>query len=462
MLAFTCGEIAKAVDGTLTGGNSGTIITNVCTDSRSVVDGDLFAALTGEKFDGHDFIPDAFAAGASAVLTHKDIVPPIGRAVIRVQDTLTALGKLAAYYRQCFTIPFVAITGSVGKTTTKDIVYCVLSHKFEVLKTEGNYNNEIGLPLTIFKLGKSFEAAVIEMGMSGFGEISRLTSIVRPDTAIITNIGLSHIEKLGSRQNILKAKMEILEGLSKKGLLILNGDDKLLYALKGLLKHRTVFYGIEEGLDYRACNIRNLGEKGSYFTLSVGNREYEIFVPAPGIHNIYNALAAFAVGIEYGIPPFEIIEGIADFKPGKMRLNITSVNGIKLINDAYNASPQSMEAAINVLCNTGTNARRVAVLGDMLELGNWAVEAHFGVGRYAAAAGVDYIIAAGEHAEYLVRGALETGKTRDCLFTFKDVDEVNTFLKGFIKSGDVVLVKGSRGMKMEKAADFLSMPGKEY
>lgn len=456
MQSLKCGEIIESTGGVLISGRADTEFINISTDSRKISQGDLFIPIIGEKFDGHDFINKAFESGASGCLTQKDISPVEGKVIIKVEDTLKALRDVAAYYRQKFNIPFVGITGSVGKTSTKDMIASVLSRKFNVLKTEGNLNNEIGLPLTVLRLDNSHEAAVVEMGMSGFGEISRLASIARPDIAIITNIGISHIEKLGSRQNIFKAKMEILEGLSEGGLVILNGDDKLLSGLKGLLKFRTVFYGIEDGMDYKAENIRTRGEQGSGFEITVGSFEYKVHIPAPGIHNVYNALAAIAAGIELGIPMEEIIRGIAEFSPGKMRLNIISHNGMKIIDDAYNASPQSMEAAINVLMDLRGNKRTIAVLGDMLELGDWAYKAHFDVGKFAVRKGINYIITVGENARNIARGALDAGALPDNVVSFESNSEAAAFLKSLVGNGDVILIKGSRGMKMEEIVHQLT------
>jgi len=451
MLRMTCGEIIEATKGVLVSGSVDTEVLRVSTDSRKIAEGDLFIALEGQRFDGHDYVQAAFEAGASAVLIHRDLEAKPEGTVIKVENTLAALRDLAGCYREKFHIPFVGITGSVGKTSTKDMVACVLAQEYRVLKTEGNFNNEIGLPLTILNLESYHQAAVIEMGMSGFGEISRLTAITRPDIAIITNIGVSHIEKLGSRQNILKAKMEILEGLKEKGLVILNGDDKLLYGLKDLLKFRMVFYGTDENCDYQAYNIHTAGEAGTSFEITIGNEDYKVFVPAPGVHNVYNALAAIAAGLELGIPMNKIVAGIASFVPGNMRMNIINHGGLKIINDAYNASPQSMEAAISVLKDISMgNRRTVAVLGDMLEMGEWAYDAHYNVGRYAALKGIDYIFTVGSHGKAIAKGALESGFDADRLFSFDDNASLKSFLEGFVKNGDIVLVKGSRGMKMEE------------
>jgi len=460
MNPLKCEEIIKATGGTLVSGRLDREFTDISTDSRSTGRENLFIPIIGERFDGHDFISDAFESGASGCLTQRDIGPFGDKAVIKVEDTLKALGDIASYYRQKFDIPFVGITGSVGKTSTKEMVANVLSRKFKVLKTEGNLNNEIGLPLTVLRLDDSHEAAVVEMGMSGFGEISRLTSIAKPYVAIITNIGMSHIEKLGSRQNILKAKLEILEGLDKDGLVVLNGDDKLLSGLKGLLKFRTVFYGMDNGVDYRAESVRTSGEQGSYFDITVQNCDYEVYIPAPGIHNVHNALAAIAAGVELGVPMEEIIKGIAQFSPGKMRLDIISHKGMKIINDAYNASPQSMEAAISVLKDVGAGRRTIAVLGDMLEMGDWAYKAHIGVGRFAVQKGIDCIVTVGGNGRNIAEGALEAGASPDKVFSFNSNREAAEFLKVFAGDGDVVLVKGSRGMKMEEIVNRLTADDK--
>jgi len=448
-------EILEATNGELICGDKNAKFTNVSINSREIADGDLFIPIVGDRFDGHDFIVPSFKAGASASLTHKKIDPIENKSLILVDDTTKALGDLASFYRDKFDIPFVGITGSVGKTSTKDMVAVVLSQKFNVLKTEGNFNNEIGLPLTLLNLDSFHEAAVIEMGTSAPGEISRLTSITKPDITVITNIGTAHIEKFGSRQNILKAKLEILEGLSEGGIVVLNGDDNLLGGMKELLKFRTIFYGMEDGHDYQAYNVKTFGEAGTIFEITIRNHEYKIHIPAPGTHNVYNALAAIAIGMELNIPVEKIVSGISEYIPYKMRLNITNRDGIKIINDVYNASPQSMEAAINVLKDVGSNGRTVAILGDMLEMGEWAATAHYGVGKFAASKGINFIIGVGENGKDIVQGAIDFGTSLNNLFSFENNSEVNEFLKGFIRIGDIILVKGSRGMKGEEIVDYI-------
>lgn len=455
MLSFTCREILEATAGKLICGDPGMEIYGVSTDSRKIRTGDLFIPLEGERFDGHDYITVSLEAGAAAALTHKEIDSVPDKFIIKVANTQKALGDLARYYRSKFHIPFVAITGSVGKTSTKDMIWSVLKQKYNVLKTEGNFNNEIGLPLTIFNLENSHEAGILEMGMSGFGEISRLTNIVKPNVAVLTNVGMAHIEKLGSKNNILKAKMEILEGLSKDGLLVLNGDDSLLNGLRNLVDFRTVFYGMDEGNEYQAYNVQTFGEGGTYFEVTIKNTDYKIHVPTPGIHNVYNALAAIAVGLEMKMSMEEIAKGISEFSPGKMRLNIIEQKGIKIINDAYNASPQSMEAAITVLKDIGAGGRTIAVLGDMLEMGDFAPKAHSDIGKFAVSNRINYIITVGTNARHIAEGARKAGAGTDKVLDFKSCGELVEFLKSFLQEGDVVLVKGSRGMKMEQIVDSL-------
>jgi UDP-N-acetylmuramoyl-tripeptide--D-alanyl-D-alanine ligase len=452
-----CGEIVKAAGGTLICGSVDAGFGNISTDSRKIAEGDLFIPIVGERFDGHNFIYKALEQGAAGTLTHKQAQAVDGKIVIRVDDTLKALRAISAYYRQKFDIPLIGITGSVGKTTTKEMVASIMMRKFNVLKTEGNFNNEIGLPLTVLRLDRTHQAAVLEMGMSGFGEISRLTSIAKPYIAIITNIGMSHIEKLGSRENILKAKMEILEGLDVDGLVVLNGDDPLLVGLKGLLKFRTVFYGMGDGLEYRAENVKANGGKGTDFNIRVGKCTYNMHIPAPGIHNVHNALAAIAAGMEMGISMDEIIEGIASFNPGKMRLNIISHDGMKIINDVYNASPQSMEAAINVLKDMGVGGKTIAVLGDMLEMGEWACKAHMDIGRYLVQKEIDYIVTVGKEAKNIAAGAFESGALSDRVASFDTNSQAAEFVKSVASEGDIILVKGSRGMKMEEIVSLLTM-----
>jgi len=454
MIGLKISEIMEVTQGKLQGGDSSVLVGDISTDSRKINPGSLFIALKGERFDGNDFLTEAFANGAVAVMTDREAADFPGRIVIKVEDTLKALHDLALYYRDRFDIPFVGITGSVGKTSTKDMVACALGARYNVLKNEGNLNNEIGVPLTIFRLEPGHEAAVIEMGMSGFGEIRALTRIVKPKVGIITNIGLSHIEKLGSRQDILRAKLELIEGLQPDGVLILNGDDVMLNGVKDLLEVRTVSYGLEEDVDYQAYNIRSKGEKGTDFNIKLDGNEYNVHVPAPGVHNVYNALAALAAGHELGVPADLLISGIAGYTPGSMRLNILKSNGLTVINDAYNASPQSVKAAIDVL-NEIEAERRIAVLGDMLELGSWSTVAHKETGAYVAGSRTDMIITVGQAAAHIAEGAMEAGFPGSGIVVLANNGEAIRYLQDIIREGDAILVKGSRGMMMEEIVNSL-------
>lgn len=456
MISFDCAELTKAVNGKLLWGNAEQKFVGVTTDSRKVDKGNLFIPLVGERFDGHDYIEQCFNNGASVCLTQKPIAKHENTAAVLVDDTAKALRDLAAWYRKKHNIPVVGITGSVGKTSTKDMIACVLSKQYEVLKTQGNFNNEIGLPLTLLNLNEKHEIAVIEMGMSGFGEISRLTAIAKPHIAVITNIGVSHIEKLGSQQGILKAKLEILEGLESDGIVVLNGDDPLLIGLKGSLNHKTVYYGMNSGLDYIATDYESLGESGTRFSIKMGDKTYEISIPVPGIHNVYNALAAIAVGCEMKIPMNTIVEGIKSYSPGNMRQNIIAFNGIKIINDAYNASPQSMQAAVNVLEELCAKTRGIAVLGDMLEMGDMSAKLHYSVGNYIKDKEIDYLITIGKDSKNIMQAVADSGNQKISLKHFDNNNDALKYILSIIRQGDYILIKGSRGMKMEEIADGIT------
>ncbi len=453
MISFNCAELAKAVNGRLIWGNAEQVFVGVTTDSRKVEKDNLFIPLVGERFDGHDYIEQCYNTGAVVCLTEKPIPQRDNAVAILVDDTSKALKVLAAWHRKKHNIPVIGITGSVGKTSTKDMIACVLSKQYEVLKTQGNFNNEIGLPLTLLNLNGKHETAVIEMGMSGFGEISRLTAIAEPQIAVITNIGVSHIEKLGSQQGILKAKLEILEGLKPNGLVVLNGDDPLLRGLNGSLNYKTVYYGMDCGLDYIATDYESLGESGTRFNVKVGEQTYKVSIPVPGIHNVYNALAAIAVGIEMKIPMNNIIEGIESYSPGNMRQNIISFNGIKIINDAYNASPQSMQAAINVLEELCSKTRGIAVLGDMLEMGDMSARLHYSVGSFIKDKKIDYLVTIGEASKNIMQAVAEYCNEKIVLNHFENNNDALKYILSIIRHGDYILIKGSRGMKMEQIAD---------
>jgi len=442
MIKLTAKEICTAVKGILQG-NGDIALTEVSTDSRKVNENCLFIGIKGENFDGSLYADKALCAGAAAALVSSDIKAPEGKAVIKVDDTRAALLTLAGYVRDRFDIKLVGITGSVGKTTTKEMIYKVMSAGFNTHKTEGNFNNDIGLPLTLLKLAEGHSAAVIEMGMSAAGEISVLTRVAKPTAAVITNIGMSHIEHLKTRENILKAKLEILEGLKSDGVLIINGDDEYLSKVVDT-GFKTVKYGFDEN-----CDVR--GEITSENTMLVFGEEVKI--PIEGRHNMYNALAAIAVGREYGISVKDAAQSIAQFKTDQRRQNTVDVGGVSVICDYYNANPQSMAAALELLCG-GEAKRRIAVLGDMLELGDFSRQCHAQIGEKAAQTGVDMIFAYGEMAETLVNAAKQAGI--DKATAYSDKKQLAAELTATLEKGDKVLIKGSRGMKMEEVYEVIS------
>lgn len=435
-------EIAKAL-GTIV--DSQNIINRVSIDSRDVDKHTLFFAIKGERFDGHDFVKDVAEKGVGAIVCHKKV--ECDAPVIYVKDTKDALLDLASYYKDTFSdLLLIALTGSVGKTTTKEMVACVMAQKGETLKTEGNFNNEIGMPRTLFRLEETTKNAVIEMGMDGFGQISVLTNCAKPDCAIITNIGVSHIEILGSRDGILQAKLEILEGLKKGSPVFLNGDDDKLSTVK-LDDYNVVFFGIEnENCDVRAVDIKEVGLSTEFIAIK-GDVKQKITIPTVGIHNVYDALAAFAVGLEYGITPESIADGLKNYAPSGMRQRIKEVKGVTFIEDCYNASPDSQKAGLNSLCKIAKQ-RKIAVLGDMLELGSFSEQAHKMVGEYAANCGVDILYTVGNESKYMADSALKAGLSN--VQNFTDKAKLAEILVNELQKGDTILFKASRGMKLEE------------
>lgn len=443
-------EVVTACRGRLIWGDDEVVISGVSTDTRTIEPGMLFIPIRGENFDGHKFIDKAIENGAAAVLT--ELGGEYSVPAVRVEDTRRAMGRLASYYLNKLNIPTVAITGSVGKTTTKDMVASVLAKRYNVYKTQGNLNNDIGVPLTVFALKPYHTAAVIEMGMNHFGEISYLTSIVKPDVALITNVGVSHIENLGSREGILKAKCEIFEGLKSDGTAIVNGDDDMLSTLRGNLKG-LVMFGTNTSLDWYADNIRERGLEGIDCTIH-GNGSsvcFDVSISVPGRHMVLNALAAAAAGYALGMSAEEIKAGIEDFKPTKMRMDIIHSGDLTIINDAYNSNPVSAMAAVDVLA--AEEGVRCAVLGDMFELGSFAPKLHYELGEYTAKKGIDIIVAVGELSRELYEGAKQVRNKN--VYYFKTQEDFLENIDSIIHGKMTVLVKASRGMKFEKTTEKL-------
>ena len=444
MQPMTIQEIAAAVEGVWWNPRENTEpVTAVCTDSRKITPGCLFLPWVGEKFDGHDFIDAALEAGAAGCLCAK--LPQNIRSdkfYIKVNDTRLALRALASAYRDRFDIPVVQITGSVGKTTTKEMVAAVLGARYKVLKTEGNFNNDIGTPLTLLNLAPEHEAAVIETGMNHFGEIEYLGAMVRPDVAVISNIGDAHIEYLGSREGILQAKCEIFEHLKEGGIAVLNGDDSLLDTVN--VPFKTVRCGQGDDSQVRVTEIADHGVEGITCTVETEKETYDLTIPAPGEHMVYSASIAVAVGEALGLDREEIIRGVAAYEPTGSRMRVVRLPEDRiLLDDCYNANPQSVTAALEVLAKTDCDCR-VAVLGDMGELGDLTDQAHYNMGALAAMLGIDCVVAIGEKAARIVDGAvLSSGD----VLHFATKEEAIDTLKELLGPGTVMLVKASHSMQ---------------
>lgn len=450
MAEFTMAEVCLATGGLSRQSGHSIRFNSVSTDTRSIVPGSLFVALSGEHFDGHDFVPEAVRKGASGVIISRSIQAAAEVAVIMVPDTRRALQDLAFFHRRRFNIPVIAITGSNGKTTTKDMTAAVLASRIAVLKTEANYNNEIGLPLTLLNLTSEHQAAVVEMGMRGKGEIKDLANIAQPTIGVVTNVGETHIERLGSLAAIAEAKSELVEAIGETGLVILNSDNAYVSAMSAKTAARILYYGLGGEADIRAKDIASRGE-GTRFICCAGEQEFPVQLTVPGRHNVYNALAAIAVGLEIGLTSDEITKGLLQFTSGTMRLHIEQRGDYIIINDAYNASPLSMVAAVETLSDVASG-RKIAILGDMLELGEFAEEAHSAIGRKLAQHNVDAVVTVGTLARFIALSAQQTGVK--FVMPCEDHAKAQAVIREIIKPGDTLLIKGSRGMKMEKMLEM--------
>ena len=454
-------DIVRECDGKLICGNMKTVCENFCKDSRIVKTGDVYLGIKGENFNGSDFYKEALEKGAKGCILQnveikdENIEKYKDRFIVIVDNVVEAIQKLAAYKRSLYNIPVIGVTGSVGKTSTKDIIASVLSRKYKTLKTEGNYNNEIGLPLTVLKL-KDHEAAVIEMGMSAIGEISLLTKIAKPTTAVITIIGSSHIGELGSRENILKAKLEILEGLDANGSLIINNDNDLLHKWNedNTDNHKHITYGIENKSMLMARKIK-IEKESSSFEITYDDNTYTVIVPVSGQHFIYNSLCAICVGIKYGIEIEEIIKGIEEFKLTNRRMEvIKNSNNITIINDSYNASYESMKAALEYISKIEAN-KKIAVLGDVLELGDFSKQMHKKIGEEVVKNKIDVLITVGKEAENILNKAIELGMDSKNVYHFENNEEASNLINQIAKENDIVLVKASNGMHFDEIVEKL-------
>ena len=420
-------------------------IKDVTIDSRRVSNGSVFVCIKGERLDGHDFIESALKNGAAAVISEK----PAKGNIILVDSALDAFQSIAAAYAEQFDIPRIGVTGSVGKTTTKELLYSVLSQKYRTFKNEANLNSQTGVPITLLKLAPEYEAAVIEMGMSKFGEMDRLAKMVRPTLAVYTNIGESHIEFLGSKDGIFNAKTEMLKYLPENALVIINGDDPILARIKAMRKN-VVSCGFSEENDCYAYDISERGFEGSEFTVSYKGKQTRAFMPAPGKYMILNALVCVAAAEALGVERELAIKGIASFIPPEGRMKIINTGRLTLLSDAYNANPTSVRASIDTALSG--SGRKVLILGDMYELGENSPEYHRSIGEYAASKGADIILTVGELAKDIYDGAKKCGA--DVLW-FADTEDLHNALPSLLSGGDTVLVKASHGMHLERTAEYI-------
>ncbi|HWQ79684.1 MAG TPA: UDP-N-acetylmuramoyl-tripeptide--D-alanyl-D-alanine ligase [Anaerovoracaceae bacterium] len=466
MKKLTIEQITKAVKGDLLLGDPDDVITGVSTDSRKITEGDAFFSLIGEQHDAHDFIPQAIGGGCRTVILsrtsdaealrekYSDHHNAVNRNrpfnLILVGDTTKALQDLASYYLSLFSIIKIGVTGSTGKTTTKEMLYWIFSKKYRTARNPGNLNNHIGLPLTVLSLPEDTEAAIFEMGMSELGEIDLLAELVRPDIGIITNIGISHIENLGSRENILKAKLEIANYFTEDGILIVNEDNDLLSRdhIRGNGRYHVVTAGKTGRSNFIISNIADFGEEGIEFTIEHREALQTFRLNVPGRHNAYNGALAVAAAVSCGITMAEAAAGLLKLEITDKRLSIKGKNGMKIIDDTYNASPDSMRAAIDVL-NATKGFRKIAILADMFELGENSSVFHAEVGRYAAEIGPDLLVAVGDQAKHIAEAAREIlGENKVRYYRTKEL--LIQDIGSMISSGDVILLKGSRGMAMDQ------------
>lgn len=467
MPKLTIKELLKITRGKLINGQLSTSdkikTKDICIDTRLLEKGQIFIALKGKNFDGYDFVPEAFRRGACGVIINRPLALrniTSNQIVIQVKDTVRCLGEIAGYWRRKFPIPLVAITGSNGKTTTKDMTIRILSEKFRVLSTKGSLNNHIGLPLTLLESGPQHELVCVEMGTSSFGEIAYLCKIAAPvNVGLITNIQRAHLLYFGNLDGVLKAKMELINSLSTKGVAVLNIDDGYLGRVVNKIKSKVLTYGINnpkadisaediqiqaEGIKFKAMLKRN----GKIYTENIS-------LPVLGYQNVYNALAGIGLGSIFGIPLKVSARRLAKFTPPHLRMEISKIKSINIINDSYNANPDSMRMAIYTLESFKTKGKKIAVLGDMLELGRTSKQAHEEIGQLIAKLDISNLFSVGKMAKYVADGAIKNGFNKAEIFIAEDKKDIIKQLLNKVKKGDVVLIKGSRAMKMEEIVEAL-------
>ncbi|MDI6693365.1 MAG: UDP-N-acetylmuramoyl-tripeptide--D-alanyl-D-alanine ligase [Anaerosomatales bacterium] len=461
-------RIAEATQGQLVAGDGSVMANGLSIDSREVQPGNAFVALVGEHADGHDFVRAAVDAGARVVIVTRADEPVLEAvagsrhpeaAVVLVADAVAAIQAMAAYHRSRLTCPVVGVTGSTGKTTTKDFMRAALATTFKVVASEGNRNNELGVPLTIFEAGADTGALVVEMAMRGPGQIAELAAIARPTHGLVTNVGLSHVGVLGSQEAIAEAKGELVEAIPESGAVFLNGDDAWTERLRERARARVVTYGTSEECDVRAEEIAVDEDGLPVFTLVAGDARASVKLPVLGKHNVYNALAAAAVALDLGVELERVVNGLAEARMSGMRMDVfESASGVTVINDAYNANPVSMRAAISALMDTRAAGKRIAVLGDMAELGSLAELAHFQLGEEVGRSGIDVLVTVGTLARRIAEGARAEGMGPDAVRPCATPEEASEVLDDLLEAGDVVLVKASRVMGLERVVEGIIRP----
>ena len=455
MQGMTMEKIAAACHGVYSGPEEGRAaeVSMITTDSRQIEKNCLFVAIKGARVDGNDFVGAAYEEGALGCLSEKEPEDKT-RPYIVVESCYQALRDMAKLYRSLMKdIKIVGVTGSVGKTTTKEMIAAVLSEHFRTLKTQGNFNNEVGVPLTLFRLRREHEVAVVEMGISDFGEMSRLSEMVRPDSCVITNIGQCHLENLKDRDGVLRAKTEIFHSMNPDGGIYLNGDDDKLITVEENGRNKITFFGIQNTSGVYAANIRNLGLRGTELTVVSSEGEFDVMIPVPGKHMILNALSAAAIALDFGMSPEEIRRGIARFKPVGGHSSIVTTEKFTILNDCYNANPVSMKAGLDVLSEV--SGRRVAIVGDMFELGAGQEQMHEEIGAYAESKGIELLVCIGELAKNCLNGTGKMGEHAALVVHYPAIEEAMADLPRLLRRGDTILVKASHGMHFEKIVAVL-------
>jgi len=468
MLTAPVSIILSVTEGELLTGSHSKVANDIVVDSRHAAPGCVYVAFVGERADGHDFCTKAIEAGARVLLVSRaadELAETLAAArardvaVIRVDDALHAVQELAAYHRSRLHCAVVGVTGSTGKTTTKDFLDAVLSTALRVVSTEGNRNNELGVPLTILRAGTETDVLVVEMGMRGVGQIARLAQIARPTLALITNVGTSHIEILGSEEAVVRAKGELVEALSSEDAAFLNGDDAHCDEIASLSAAPVTRYGLSEHCEVRAENIELDAESHASFDLVSATGRVRVGLPIPGRHNVYNALSAAAVALHLGVDQHLVAKGLEYVSVTAMRMQVfVSASGVTVVNDAYNANPVSMKAAIDTLADMSTEGSRVAVLGDMAELGSLTELAHFRIGEQVARLPIDVLVTIGERARRIGEGAHAAGMPAESVHRCATVDEAVETLGNLLRAGDTVLVKASRVMGLEAVVEGIVNP----